>query len=346
MATPQAVEYDAQGKPLPASPQGVEYDAEGKPLSAPNAAAPDRTGKNVQPTPGAVLRPASTGVVPWFNDVENDLRHGGGRTVVGRTLGHLQEQGDKGYTGLEAGASPGQTDFMGSVPLGATKAAKGAAELGWSGQPGQGLKDIVSGTAQAATVPSVFMGGPIAEGADAMIPSRLRAGQVLGDIGNAAKDVPVIPRATMPAVRRWSELTEAGGKTAKPITKLSNRLTDYLTPATKEPQEPMLFPEARDRYSNITDLTRQPKLQTLMGRGLKPTMLRQAGSVRQGLNSDLTDAAATIGRGEDYTNAMTEYAQAAKLGKALKLGGLAIGAEGLRRLGLLGKIAGAVTPTQ
>ena len=346
MATPQAVEYDAQGKPLPASPQGVEYDAEGKPLSAPNAAAPDRTGKNVQPTPGAVLRPASTGVVPWFNDVENDLRHGGGRTVVGRTLGHLQEQGDKVYTGLEAGASPGQTDFMGSVPLGATKAAKGAAELGWSGQPGQGLKDIVSGTAQAATVPSAFMGGPIAEGADAMIPSRLRAGQVLGDIGNAAKDVPVIPRATMPAVRRWSELTEAGGKTAKPITKLSNRLTDYLTPATKEPQEPMLFPEARDRYSNITDLTRQPKLQTLMGRGLKPTMLRQAGSVRQGLNSDLTDAAATIGRGEDYTNAMTEYAQAAKLGKALKLGGLAIGAEGLRRLGLLGKIAGAVTPTQ
>jgi hypothetical protein len=235
---------------------------------------------------------------------------------------------------------------MGSVPLGATKAAKGAAELGWSGQPGQGLKDIVSGTAQAATVPSAFMGGPIAEGADAMIPSRLRAGQVLDDIGNAAKDVPVIPRATMPAVRRWSELTEAGGKTAKPITKLSNRLTDYLTPATKEPQEPMLFPEARDRYSNITDLTRQPKLQTLMGRGLKPTMLRQAGSVRQGLNSDLTDAAATIGRGEDYTNAMTEYAQAAKLGKALKLGGLAIGAEGLRRLGLLGKIAGAVTPTQ
>jgi hypothetical protein len=299
-----------------------------------------------QPAPTGELRAAPTGIVPWFNDLENDLRHGGGRTVVGRTLGHLQGQGDKGYTGLEAGASPGQADFMGSVPLGATNAAKGAAELGWSGQPGQGLKDIVSGTAQAATVPSAFMGGPIAEGADAMIPSRLRAGQVLGDIGNAAKDVPVIPRATMPAVGRWSELTEAGGKTAKPITKLSNRLTDYLTPATKEPQEPMLFPEARDRYSNITDLTRQPKLQTLMGRGLKPTMLRQAGNVRTGLNSDLTDAASTIGRGEDYTNAMTEYAQAAKLAKALKLGGLAIGAEGLRRLGLLGKIAGAVTPTQ
>ena len=345
MATPQAVEYDAQGKPLPASPQGVEYDAEGKPLSAPNAAAPDRTGKNVQPTPGAVLQPSPKGVVPWFNDVENDLRHGGGRTIVGRTLGHMQGQGDKGYTGLEAGTSPGVADFMGSVPLGLAKMGKGTAEI-QTGSPWQGTKDVASGGLQAATIPSAFMGGPMAEGVDAMIPSRLRAGQVLGDIGNAAKDVPVIPRATMPAVGRWTELTEAGGRTAKPITKLSNRLTDYLTPATKEPQEPMLFPEARDRYSNITDLTRQPKLQTLMGRGLKPTMLRQAGSVRQGLNSDLTDAAATIGRGEDYTNAMTEYAQAAKLAKALKLGGLAIGAEGLRRLGLLGKIAGAVTPTQ
>jgi hypothetical protein len=34
MAAAQAVEYDAQGKPLPASPQGVEYDAEGKPIGA------------------------------------------------------------------------------------------------------------------------------------------------------------------------------------------------------------------------------------------------------------------------------------------------------------------------
>ena len=45
MATPQAVEYDAQGKPLPASPQGVEYDAEGKPLSAPNSSPPDPSGR-------------------------------------------------------------------------------------------------------------------------------------------------------------------------------------------------------------------------------------------------------------------------------------------------------------
>jgi hypothetical protein len=284
--------------------------------------------------------------VPWFNDLENDLRHGGGRTIIGRGLGHMQGQGDKGYTGLEAGTSPGVADFMGSVPLGLTKAAKGTAELGWTGQPGQGLKDIVSGTAQAATIPSSFMGGPLAEGADAMIPSRLRAGQVLGDIRNAAKDVPVIPRATMPAVGRWTDLTEAGGKTAKPVTRLSNRLTDYLTPATKEPQEPMLFPEARDRYSNISDLTRQSKLQTLLGNGLKPTMLRQAGNVRTGLNADLTDAASTIGRGEDYSNAIREYANAMTLRKGLIGTGLVLGGEGLRRSGILGQIASKVLPWQ
>ena len=54
MATPQAVEYDAQGKPLPTSPQGVEYDAEGKPLSASNAPPPDPSGRTPtgEPAPG------------------------------------------------------------------------------------------------------------------------------------------------------------------------------------------------------------------------------------------------------------------------------------------------------
>jgi len=40
MAAAQAVEYDAQGKPLPPTPQGVEYDAEGKPLSTQPPPAP------------------------------------------------------------------------------------------------------------------------------------------------------------------------------------------------------------------------------------------------------------------------------------------------------------------
>jgi hypothetical protein len=105
------------------------------------------------------------------------------------------------------------------------------------------------------------------------------------------------------------------------------------------------FPEARDFYSNITDLSHQPKLQTLMGRGLKPTMLRQVGSVRQGLNSDLTDAATTVGRGEDYTNAMKEYAQAAKLRKILFGAGVVGAGEVARRTGLLGNLVSGVAKT-
>ncbi len=177
------------------------------------------------------------------------------------------------------------------------------------------------------------------------LPSRARAGATLQDIRTQAKDVPVSLRNTMPAVDRLSELKDAGGKSATPLNAIIKRATNYLTPSTKgKVQEPILFPEARDIYSNVSDVTRQSPLQTLMGRGLKPTMLRQAGIVKSGLNSDLTDAASTIGRGEDYTNAMKEYANASKLRKMGILGGAALGEEGLRRSGILGKVTSRILP--
>jgi hypothetical protein len=149
------------------------------------------------------------------------------------------------------------------------------------------------------------------------IPSRARAGAVLQDIREQAKDVPVVPNQTMPAINRWTELTDAGGKSAKPLTKLSGRLTDLMTPSTKGVQDQLLFPEARDFYSNVSDVSRQSPLQTLLGKGLKPTMLRQAGNVRSALNADLTSAAGQVGRGADYSEAMKEYAQAMKLRNAI-----------------------------
>jgi hypothetical protein len=177
------------------------------------------------------------------------------------------------------------------------------------------------------------------------LPSRAHAGEILQDIRNQAQDVPLIPRNTMPAVERLSELKDAGGKSATPLNALSKRTTKYMTPSTKGvPQEPILFPEARDIYSNVSEVTRQSPLQTLMGRGLKPTMLRQAGIVKSSLNADLTDAANSIGRGEDYTGAMKEYANASKLRKMGILGGAALGEEGLRRSGLLGKITSRIIP--
>jgi hypothetical protein len=96
------------------------------------------------------------------------------------------------------------------------------------------------------------------------------------------------------------------------------------------PQEPVNFPEARDIYTNVGDVAHSTPLQRVMGRGLKPTMRRQAVNVRRGLAEDLTRGAEAVGRGEDYTNAMKEYQNAMRLRKAMIGGGMVAGAEALR----------------
>ncbi len=306
-------------------------------------AVPSDSGPNAIAPPPDIMRPAATGVGPWLGDLDNDLRKGGGRTFVGRTLGYLQGRGDQGYQGMESNTTPAVADFMGSMPLGAVKLAKGINET--PDHPIMGPIHALGGAAQMATIPSMFAAGPAANKLIEAIPSRAHAGQVLNDISMAAHDVPVSPVNTMPALSRWKELTDAGGRAAKPMTKLSNRLGDLLTPSTGgDIQEPFNFPEARDFYSNVTDTTRQSPFQTLLGRGLKPTMLRQAGNVRSGMHADLTDAAETIGRGQDYADAIKEYAQASKLRKAAIGGGLVLGEEAARRTGLLGRAAKAVIP--
>lgn len=256
--------------------------------------------------PRAEMGPAPTGVLPWIQDAENDLRHGGGRTILGRVMGHLQGNGDKGYSGLESGVSPGQADAMGSVPLGVAKLAKGIAEV--PQHPVKGAIDAGSGALQAASLPMAFMGGPIAEAGIEAVPSRAYAAHVLQDVSQAAKDVPVNPQNAWPEIERFQELTKRGGATSKPLTQISTRLQNMV----RMPDKGALnFPEARDFYTNISgqsaeDVTR-----------LNPVMRRQMGSVRAGLHQDLTNAADQVGRGEDYAKAVNEYSQAMKLRKAM-----------------------------
>ncbi len=60
------------------------------------------------------------------------------------------------------------------------------------------------------------------------------------------------------------------------------------------------------------------------------------------MNADLTDAAEQVGRGEDYTGALKEYANNAKLRKLGLIGAGLAGEELARRTGLLGTIANKV----
>src|SRR6185437_6269287 len=80
----------------------------------------------VTPTAGASIGAGAP--EPWLDQLDDDLRMGGGRTLIGRTLGRMEGRGDKGFNGLESGVSPAAAQYMGSLPLGAVKMAKGAVD--------------------------------------------------------------------------------------------------------------------------------------------------------------------------------------------------------------------------
>lgn len=275
-----------------------------KPQEGPASAPP--SGPPMLPRGQLVAAPKTAS--NWLGDVENDLREGGSRTLIGRGLGSLQGRGDKGYSGLQAGVSPGVAEFMGSPELGMTHAAKGFAEIG-EGHPLTGQKDVGLGALQASTIPTSFVAPEAGSTALEAIPSAERAGSVLQDIRSAARDVSAYPQNAWPEIERFKELAGRGGASSKPITQINRRLGEMV----RNPNATGFnFPEARDFYSNISSQSAEDISR------LNPTMRRQMGAVRRGMHQDLTNAASTIGRGEEYANAVKEYAQAMKLQDLVK----------------------------
>lgn len=160
---------------------------------------------------------------------------------------------------------------------------------------------------------------PTGEAAEAL-PSTSRAASVLGDVANAAKDVRVPLSKSAEPLQRITELGARGGTAPKAASDLLTR---------SQAIEPMTFPEARDYYSNISSLSGDEA-----GK-LNGVMKRAVGGLREGFHGDLTDAAHTVGMGDEYANAIKEYANAMKLRnagrqiltKALPAGGV-LGAVG------------------
>ncbi len=292
--------------------------------------------------PRGTLRAAPTGAVPWLEQAESDLLHGGSSTVLGRILGTMEGRGKKGYSGLESGVSSDTAQFMGSPVLGAIKGARGLAETA-TGHPLTGIKDVALGALQASTIPASFI-APEAGGEGTEIRSILRipneahAGRMLGEIRPIAESTGTVvqPAKTVPALQSWRELMQTGGKPSgqKAIASLEKLQLGTLA----KPAEPvsMAWPEASLRYSNIAEQGREPVLQKLMGRGMTPKVSAAANGVRSGLRSDLSSAAESMGQGKKFEDAMQEYRRAAKLNKVGRIGaGLAAG-EAARRTGLLG----------
>jgi hypothetical protein len=138
---------------------------------------------------------------------------------------------------------------------------------------------------------------PVLKGAEA-IPSASRAAGALGDVAEAAKNVRVPLSKAVEPLGRVTELGERGGTlptSANSLLKRSQMVGD------------MSFPEARDYYSNISSLSGDE------ANKLNPIMKKAVGELRKGFHGDLTDAASSVGMGDQYANAMKEYAQAMKL---------------------------------
>lgn len=219
------------------------------------------------------------------------------------------QTGEQGKSGLrragEALAGPAGMAAEGLYHMG-KGAVQDVQENGWE----DALPHI------GGQIAGTYLAGKVAPevGADAVdaIPRMGRAGRTLAEIQAQAKDVPVPMNQTAPALDQYRQSVATGGNNRAVMSKFMRRLDGPNA-------QPMNFPEARDFYSNISTATAKPGL--LRGAIESPGMPKfrmNAGNVRSALSDDLTNAASSIGRGEDYTNAMKEYRQAAQVKDFIK----------------------------
>jgi len=164
---------------------------------------------------------------------------------------------------------------------------------------------VLGASAQAA--PAVLGGLDMATSERpllAQIPTRARAGEKFQTVMSAAKDQPVsLTRASEPLMRAF-DLSERGAQLPKVVRQLVRRTT--------EPDaSPLTYSEARDFASNMSRMSSKDV------QSLTPAMRSQVGKTSKALNADVGDTASSVGQGENYANAMREYARASNLRKAM-----------------------------
>lgn len=154
---------------------------------------------------------------------------------------------------------------------------------------------------------SAFMG---AGAGLASIPTKAKAGALLETVAKDANQLPVVASRTGPALARLKELVDAGGVTPRGMGKVLRRVTNISD------ENPLLYKEARDIYSNVSRLTAEDIMR------LPGPVKRQMSLVAQAMRADIGDTAAAAGREAEYYQGLKQYAQAAKLhefaSKALK----------------------------
>lgn len=137
------------------------------------------------------------------------------------------------------------------------------------------------------------------------IPRTARAGQNFQRVMSKAGNVPVDISAPGNVALRIQQLADRGAPMPQVVRKFLLRVTDPSKP-------PMVYEELRDFASNVSRLSVDEQ------RRLSPVVRMELGNLRSALNHAAGKAAAAVGEGERYASAMKEYAQAARVGEAVR----------------------------
>ncbi len=293
----QTIDFsDIGGKPVAPPSQQIDFsDIGGKRVASAPSQAPTAT---ISATP----QPQGIGdrIANAASDFATDLKTGSNTTMLGGLLHKA------GVQPLQAGQGEQVGDFMGSGPLGVTRMVQGGGQVATPGQRWQGTKNIVGGALQASTIPSAFVAPEAGEAAASipgkigeLIPSAERAKQMFGSVAADANEIPVsLDNAGDAAVRLmdWQTRTQLGPT----INKFLNRITNPKL-------GPMTYEEARKEYQLLGQLSADEASK------LPPVVRRDLVDMVVGFKKDIGNAAAQVGRGDDYYSAMNQFRQASRI---------------------------------
>lgn len=252
---------------------------------------------------------------------------------VKRIGGELIDAGKDAFSGNGAGALRHGIRAIPLIGPGEDKAAEQSANGDTAGAAG-----TIFGTALQAA--PAILGGVDAvapnRGLIAPIPSTARAVAKFNSLKSDLANLPITPTNSAGPLNDMLTLgRQGGGAVPVPARQLAARIGEGAprsVPILRQMQNdlngtsdaqavpsPVLYPEARNFQHGLSTLSREDSdaLGGPMKGGLK--------QLNKGIYKDIYDATSSVGRGEDYADAMREFRQAAQLKDVAKKVGAGLG---------------------
>lgn len=240
-------------------------------------------GEMLTPNAGTLLNAATLGMGSSFTALQQ---------LAGAKQQLQQETKDERNPAYKAVAAIGP---LAGVRVGQMERAANQGDVG-----GVAGEAAVPAVAALGTYGAAKLGPKVADYIDAKIPSKPRAVASLEDIKSTVGDVPIETGKVGDAALEMYEQSQRGATFPSAVNKLIKRMT-------APDAAPLTYAEAKDFQSNISHLSANEQM------SLKPNQVRLVGQLNEALKSSLADAADTVGKGAQFTQAMKEYHQAMKL---------------------------------